>query len=141
MCKVFVSPFLYYFCMNLKINSLLCLIPKWNFTLIICRVQYPSGLKFYINATSFINFLYKSKAIFLNHKLCWERDWRNCKIKINPFVQWEQLGELGTNGLTGNFIQIALRHGCSAVNLLHIFRTSFPKNTSGGLLFCIWFHM
>ena len=33
-----------------------------------------------------------------------------------------------------NFIEIALRHGCSPVNLLHIFRTSFPKNTSGGLL-------
>ena len=25
-----------------------------------------------------------------------------------------------------NFIEIALRHGCSPVNLLHIFRTSFP---------------
>ena len=26
------------------------------------------------------------------------------------------------------------RHRCSPVNLLHIFRTSFPKNTSGGLV-------
>ena len=33
-----------------------------------------------------------------------------------------------------NFIEITLRHGCSAVNLLHIFRTSFPGNTSGWLL-------
>ena len=33
-----------------------------------------------------------------------------------------------------NFIEIALRHGCSPVNLLHIFRTPFPKNTSGRLL-------
>ena len=33
-----------------------------------------------------------------------------------------------------NFIEIALRHGCSPVNLLHIFRTSFPKNTSEGSL-------
>ena len=33
-----------------------------------------------------------------------------------------------------NFIEIALRHGCSPVNLLHIFRASFFKNTSGGLL-------
>ena len=30
-----------------------------------------------------------------------------------------------------NFIELALRHGCSPVNFLHIFRTSFPKNTSG----------
>ena len=33
-----------------------------------------------------------------------------------------------------NFIEIAFRHGCSLVNLLHIFRTLLPKNTSGGLL-------
>ena len=28
---------------------------------------------------------------------------------------------------------VILRHGCSPVNLLHIFRTPFPKNTSGWL--------
>ena len=33
-----------------------------------------------------------------------------------------------------NFIEIALRHGCSPVYLLRIFRTPFPKNTSGRLL-------
>ena len=33
-----------------------------------------------------------------------------------------------------NFIKITLCHGCSLVNLLHIFGTPFPKNTSGGLL-------
>ena len=32
------------------------------------------------------------------------------------------------------FIEIALRHGCSPVNLPHIFRTPFLKNTSGRLL-------
>ena len=32
-----------------------------------------------------------------------------------------------------NFIEIALRHECSAVNWLHIFRTAFAKNTSGWL--------
>ena len=36
--------------------------------------------------------------------------------------------------LLWNFIEIALRHGCSPVNLLHIFRNPFPKNTSGWLL-------
>ena len=36
--------------------------------------------------------------------------------------------------LQSNFIEIALRHGCSPVNLLHIFRTPFLKNTSGWLL-------
>ena len=32
-----------------------------------------------------------------------------------------------------NFIEIALWHECSPVNLLHIFRAPFPKNTSGRL--------
>ena len=36
--------------------------------------------------------------------------------------------------LLGNFIEITLWHGRSLVNLLHIFRTPFPKNTSGWLL-------
>ena len=35
--------------------------------------------------------------------------------------------------LPRNFIEITLRHGCSPVKLLHIFRTPFPRNTSGGL--------
>ena len=32
------------------------------------------------------------------------------------------------------FIEITLRHGCSAVNLLHVFRTPLYENTYGGLL-------
>ena len=36
--------------------------------------------------------------------------------------------------LQSNFIKIALWHGCSLVNLLHIFRTSSPRNASGWLL-------
>ena len=37
------------------------------------------------------------------------------------------------NSLLCNFIEIALRHECSPVNLLHIFGTPFSKNTSGWL--------
>ena len=33
-----------------------------------------------------------------------------------------------------NFIEITLWHGCSPVNLLHTFKTTFPQGTSGGLL-------
>ena len=36
--------------------------------------------------------------------------------------------------LLGNFIEIALQHGCSPVSLLHIFRTPFFQNTFEGLL-------
>ena len=39
--------------------------------------------------------------------------------------------------MISNFIEIKLRHRCSRVNLLHIFRTPFPKNVSGGLLLMI----
>ena len=33
-----------------------------------------------------------------------------------------------------DFNKIALQHRCSPVNLLHIFRTPFPRNAFGGLL-------
>ena len=36
--------------------------------------------------------------------------------------------------LLRNFIEIALRDGCSPVNLVHIFRTPFLKNTYGRLI-------
>ena len=36
--------------------------------------------------------------------------------------------------LQSNFIETTLRHGCSPVNLQHIFRTPFPRNTFGLLL-------
>ena len=37
-----------------------------------------------------------------------------------------------------NFIEITLWHGYSPLNLLHIFKTLFPKNTSGRLLLNIF---
>ena len=36
-----------------------------------------------------------------------------------------------------NFIEIALRYGCSPVKMLYIFRTPFPKNTSEPLLLMV----
>ena len=36
--------------------------------------------------------------------------------------------------LQSSFIEIAFWHGCFPVNLLHIFRTTFPRNTSGWML-------
>ena len=51
--------------------------------------------------------------------------WNSCKF-LSHF-------HCGLN-LLCNFIEIALRHGCSPVNLLHVLRTPFPKHTSGGLL-------
>ena len=42
--------------------------------------------------------------------------------------------DLNKVALLCNLIEIALWHGCSPVNLLHIFSTPFLKNTSGWLL-------
>ena len=39
--------------------------------------------------------------------------------------------------LLSNFFEIALWYGCSPVNLLHIFRPSFPDSKCGGLLLTI----
>ena len=39
------------------------------------------------------------------------------------------------------FFEIALRHRCFPVNLLHIFRAPFLKNTSGWLLLYIYVHL
>ena len=36
-----------------------------------------------------------------------------------------------SENMQSNFIEIAIWHGCSPVNWLHIFSTPFPKNTSG----------
>ena len=36
--------------------------------------------------------------------------------------------------LQSNFIEITLRFGRSLVNLLYVFRTTFPKNNSGEML-------
>ena len=36
--------------------------------------------------------------------------------------------------LQSNFIEITLRHGCSPINFLYIFRIPVPKNISGRLL-------
>ena len=56
-------------------------------------------------------------------------------LKIRSKFTGEQLcSPRRTPRRTPNFIEITLRHGCSPVNLLQIFRTSFTKNTSGWLL-------
>ena len=56
-------------------------------------------------------------------------------LKIcNKFTREHPCRSVISIKLQSSFIEITLRHGCSPVNLLHIFRTHFYKNTSGGLL-------
>ena len=49
------------------------------------------------------------------------------KICSNFTGEHQCQSEISTK-LQSNFIEITLRHGCSPVNLLHIFRTPFSKN-------------
>ena len=56
-------------------------------------------------------------------KICYKfTDERTCRCAVSIKL------------LSSNFIEIAFRHGCSPVHLLHIFRIPFPENTSGRLL-------
>ena len=50
------------------------------------------------------------------------------------FLIKEVFSKYAANLQKNTLAEIPLRHWCSPVNLLHIFRTPFPKNTSGGLL-------
>ena len=57
--------------------------------------------------------------------------WRKGVLKIcSTFTGEHPCRSVISGKLLCNFIEITLRHGHSAVNLLHIFRTPFPKNTS-----------
>ena len=40
----------------------------------------------------------------------------------------------GSIKLQSKFMEITLWHGCSPINLLHIFIKGFPKNIYGGIL-------
>ena len=55
------------------------------------------------------------------------------KIRIK-FTGEHTCGSVISVKLLWDFIEIVLRHGCSPVNLLHIFGTPFPKDISGRLL-------
>ena len=61
-------------------------------------------------------------------KFTGEYDFNKCMIS------GDSCGSMISIKLQSNFIEIELRHGCSPVNLLDIFRTPFPKNPSGRLL-------
>ena len=58
-----------------------------------------------------------------------------CVLKMCSKFTWEHpCRSVSSKKLQSNLIETTLRPGCSPVNLLHIFRTPFPKKTSGWLL-------
>ena len=105
-----------------------------NIKLLLVRMIKISGrslnIKFYLLCSEFLwhiseNNIRKLIMIFENSR------------SSRPEVIWKHAANLQENTHTEvlcNFIEIAPRNGCSLVNLLHILRTPFPKNTSGWLL-------
>ena len=59
---------------------------------------------------------------------------KRCSENCSKFTGEHPCQSVISIKLLCNFIEITLRHGCSLVNLLHIFRTLFSRNTSGWLL-------
>ena len=59
---------------------------------------------------------------------------KKCSENMHQFAGEQACRSVISIKFQSNFIEIALRHGCSPVNLLHIFRTTFLNNTSGRLL-------
>ena len=59
---------------------------------------------------------------------------KRCSENMRQIYRRTPMLKCDFNKVASNFIEITLWHGCSTVNLLHIFRTSFPKNTSARLL-------
>ena len=97
--------------------------PDWN-------LQHFNIVSIYVNTcyTKYVNncfHILKSSRFNVFSKL--RLFWKAPKVPrekapfLFPWELWETF--------QGKFIEITLRHGCSPVNMLHIFRTPFPKNT------------
>ena len=62
---------------------------------------------------------------------------KRCSENMQKFTGEHLSPSVNSIKLQSNFIEITLRHGWCPVNLLHIFRTPFPRNTSGWLLLSV----
>ena len=83
-----------------------------------------------------LNLVYESiSPIFLCHVIYSEAAVQKSVLKIcSNFSGEHSCRRAISTKLLCKFIEIVLRHGCSPVNLLHIFRIPFPRNTFGWLL-------
>ena len=59
---------------------------------------------------------------------------KRCSENMRQTYRRTPMPKCDFNKVAKQLIEIAVRHGCSPVNLLHIFRTPYPKNTSEWLL-------
>ena len=82
---------------------------------------------FFMTINSFYNFKFRQQPFRDVLK-------KRCSENMQQIYKRTPMPKCVSTKLQSNFIEIILRHGCSPVNLLHVFRTTFPKNTSEGLL-------
>ena len=59
---------------------------------------------------------------------------KRCSENMQQIYRRTPMPKRDFNKVACNFVEITLLHGCSPVNLLHIFRIRFSKDTSGQLL-------
>ena len=60
-----------------------------------------------------------------------------CSKKVQQIYRRTPMPKCDFSKVVSNFTEIALQHGCIPVNLPHISRTPFSRNTSGRLLLMI----
>ena len=140
------QPYFYYFLKNCLGSSLVyCCFCKWkqfstttSFTCTWLQRVVKITITNYVNTSTsrgqfqdkFNNYIEKQLFRGVLRKRCSENMQQIYKRTSMP--KWD------FNKIAFQFIEIALRHGCSLVNLLHIFRRLFQKNTFGWLLLSIW---
>ena len=95
-----------------------------------CLHYFSSGLEPYI-VTVLLTF-FQANCYLKKYSMIWssrpgmfigKSDLKIC----NKFIAEQPCRGVISKKLFCNFIEITLQHGCSPVNLLHIFRTPFPK--------------
>ena len=59
---------------------------------------------------------------------------KRCSENMQQIYRRTPIPKCDFNKVALRLIEVTLRHGCSPVNLLHIFRTPLTKNTSGRML-------
>ena len=77
-----------------------------------------------------------------NSKINWNKleaalhwcSYKRCYVNMQQIYRRTPMPRCNFNKVVSNFIEFTLYHECLHVNLLHIFKTSLPENTSEGLL-------
>ena len=102
------------------------IVPKWVIKEMICRIR-----KSLFNKTQICKKMFYPQVrsnppdVFLG---------KGALKKSSKFTRENLCRSVILIKLLCNFFKITLQHACSPVNLLHIFRTLFPKNTSARLI-------